>query len=93
LRSEVEERFGVHDWFGGVQHAGRKAQLFAKNRSDFWVGRIRKLSERHHGRERERRKESEAKTTKKNTAMMIDVRGFNDADVETTKEWENPLAA
>jgi hypothetical protein len=29
----------------------------------------------------------------KNTAITNNVQGFNDADVETTKEWENLLAA
>jgi hypothetical protein len=29
----------------------------------------------------------------RNTAMMIDVQSFSNADVETTKEWENLLAA
>jgi hypothetical protein len=44
------------------------------------------------GREREE-KRAKRREQKKNTVMMIDVRGFNDAAVETTKEWENPLAA
>jgi hypothetical protein len=43
------------------------------------------------GREREEKRAK--RRAQKNTAMMIDVRGFNDADVETTKKWENPLAA
>jgi hypothetical protein len=82
----------MHDGFGSVQHARWKTQLFAKICSNFWVGRIQKLSERHHGKEREKKKRAKQRV-QRNMVMMIDVQGFNDADVETTKEWENPLAA